>query len=119
MGCVLCELGASQFNEMNKVELVWKESFFNWYYWSINCGALFAFTVIAYLCQDVSFTVGFSIPPAFLLVALIFLVSSAKYYKVARPSGSIMGRFFEIVRYAMRKRKYRESQVFIRTLHNT
>lgn len=41
-----------------------KESFFNWFYLAINVGSLIACTVIVYIQDQVSWTLGFAVPGA-------------------------------------------------------
>nr|KAG5685479.1 hypothetical protein BaRGS_013090 [Batillaria attramentaria] len=38
------------------------KSFFNWFYWFINVGALLAYTGVAYVQQNIDFALGFTIP---------------------------------------------------------
>lgn len=41
-----------------------QESFFNWFYLAINIGSLIACTVIVYIQDSISWTLGFAIPGA-------------------------------------------------------
>ncbi|GFR60369.1 solute carrier family 15 member 4-like [Elysia marginata] len=70
-----------------QVEIRGKEavqSFFNWFYWVINIGALIAFTIVAYVQQEISFAWGFFIPTlSMMLAALVFILGRAKYKKTA------------------------------------
>ena len=63
-----------------------KEKFFNWFYFSIAFGSFFAYSVVAYLCQNVGFDIGYLVPTVSLLIATITFISFSKYYKV-RPVG--------------------------------
>ena len=54
--------GADQFNEADPQDRREKESFFNYFYLAINVGSLFACTVIVYIQDEVSWTLGFGIP---------------------------------------------------------
>ncbi|ETO19555.1 proton-dependent oligopeptide transport family protein, partial [Reticulomyxa filosa] len=64
-----------------------KESFFNWFYFSVNCGAFVAYTVVAYLCQEVSFASGYTVPTVALLVGLCTFLFSTKHYRRSLPTG--------------------------------
>lgn len=70
-----------------------KASYFNWYYFALNCGALLSYTGIAYLCQvllptarspvlarlaqdfrcpqNVSFASGYAVPACAMVFAII------------------------------------------------
>ena len=48
----VCTLGADQFDDRYRRDRVEKESFFNWFYWSVNCASVVAFTLVAYICQN-------------------------------------------------------------------
>lgn len=54
--------GADQFNEQDEKERKEKDSFFNWFYFSINVGALIASTVIVYIQDQDMWGIGFGIP---------------------------------------------------------
>ena len=64
-------MGADQFDLRYSRDRKEKESFFNWFYWSINLGSMISYTVVAYICQygipDLGgqkwgFFVGYTIP---------------------------------------------------------
>lgn len=68
-------MGADQFDDRYSRDRKEKESFFNWFYWSINLGSMISYTVIAYICQygipqlggaDWGFFVGYLIPAIFM-----------------------------------------------------
>ena len=56
--------GADQFDEDDPDHVRDKKSFFNWFYMFINLGSLMASTVVVYIQQEVSWTIGFVIPAA-------------------------------------------------------
>ena len=58
--CVTAHVG-DQFGKSNAHML---ERVYGWFYFAINAGALISYSLIAYLCQDVSFALGWSIPTA-------------------------------------------------------
>lgn len=54
--------GADQFDDKDPRDAKGKESFFNWFYLSINIGALIASTVIVQVQHSIGWGVGFGIP---------------------------------------------------------
>ena len=78
-----------------------KESFFNWFYFSINLGSFFSFTIIAYLCQNVNFGIGYSVPAAALIIGVLIFILASKFYRIVPPQGSILWGFIKIIFYGM------------------
>ena len=92
-------LGADQFDMAYERDRKEKESFFNYFYWMINLGALISFTLVAYICQyglsglggqQWSFFVGFMIPLIMMVLGVGIFVSGTKRYKLVKPGGSIL-----------------------------
>ncbi|KAJ6362903.1 hypothetical protein OIU78_003150 [Salix suchowensis] len=54
--------GADQFDETDETEKKKKSSFFNWFYLSINIGALIASSVLVWIQMNVGWGWGFGIP---------------------------------------------------------
>ncbi|XP_045211600.2 solute carrier family 15 member 4-like isoform X2 [Mercenaria mercenaria] len=72
------------------------QSFFNWFYWFINAGAVVAYSGVAYVQQEVGFDFGFLIPLISMIIALIiFMVAKAKY-KHTPTGGSILTSSFNV-----------------------
>ncbi len=60
-----------------------KDSFFNWFYFAINLGSFLAVTTLVYVQESVSWTIGFAIPAAAMLLAVVtFVAGSSKYVHV-------------------------------------
>lgn len=66
------------------------QSFFNWFYWFINAGALVAYSAVAYIQQNISFEIGFLIPLISMFVSLIIFVAAKGHYVITEPGGSII-----------------------------
>ena len=110
-------LGADQFDERFPIEKKEKESFFNYFYWSINLGACFSYTVVAYVCQyglpypfggeDYRFFVGYMIPVIMMTFAIvIFVMGTKRYFNTGRPDkGSRLEQVFLIVYEALWTRR--------------
>eukprot|EP01041_Mallomonas_annulata_P006536 gene6536-13231_t len=93
-------MGADQFDTRYPQDIREKESFFNWFYWSINLGALISYTLVSYICQfgveglggvRWGFFVGYTIPAVMMILAIIVFVSGTKRYKISKPQGSVLG----------------------------
>eukprot|EP01084_Bolivina_argentea_P003568 6712_1 len=105
-------------NEETKSKLSkYKESFFQWRYFSNNCATLLSYSVIAYLCQDISFGIGYSIPAIVILFGLIIFILPSKVYYKFKPKGSVLIKFLKILFYILckqnkklRRYKWREIQ---------
>lgn len=102
----VCTLGADQFDEKYSKDRKEKESYFNWFYWSINSASLISLTLVAYICQDGipdlggedwGFFVGFSIPCIMLALATCTFVTGRPQYVLLPPNGSALGIAFNIL----------------------
>ena len=83
--------------------------FFNWYYWSINIGSFLGFSVIAYVEQVQSFTMGFGILfCCIVLAAVIFCICKSRYISHP-PTGHIVKKIFNILKEAKQKKKEEEN----------
>ena len=63
--------GADQFDESDESEKQSKSSFFNWFYFSINIGALIASSVLVWVQTNVGWGWGFGIPAVVMAVAVV------------------------------------------------
>lgn len=100
-------LGADQFDDNSPQDRKEKASFFSWFYWSINLGALVSYTFVSYICQfgvpslggeRWGFVVGFTIPCIAMATALMIFLAGSSMYRVRAPSGSALGRTVHILK---------------------
>lgn len=72
------------------------QSFFNWFYWFVNAGALAAYVGVAAVQQNVSFAWGYFIPFCTMILAIVFLLVARKHYRYQTLQGSMMGDAFSV-----------------------
>ncbi|KXZ50431.1 hypothetical protein GPECTOR_16g605 [Gonium pectorale] len=96
--------GADQFNEADPQDRREKESFFNWFYLAINVGSLIACTVIVFIQDQVSWTLGFGIPAVVMGMAVLLFVGGRRVYRHVAPTESPMERVVRVVAAAMHNR---------------
>ncbi|KAL5740444.1 hypothetical protein ACOSQ2_029624 [Xanthoceras sorbifolium] len=95
--------GADQFDETDEAEKKKKSSFFNWFYLSINIGALIASSVLVWIQMNVGWGWGFGIPAVTMLVAVVFFFSGSKLYRLQKPGGSPLTRICQVIVASFRK----------------
>jgi len=114
-------LGADQFDERYSQDRRQKESFFNWFYWSINLGALISYSLVAYVCQygisslggpSYAFIDGYAIPTIMMGLAVIIFVIGSSRYTIHKPEGSVIFTFFMICYEALWKKRSVTRDVF-------
>ncbi|XVF46682.1 hypothetical protein PTKIN_Ptkin03bG0047200 [Pterospermum kingtungense] len=89
--------GADQFDDTDDTENKHKSSFFNWFYFSINIGALIASSVLVWVQDNVSWGWGFGIPAIAMAVAVAFFFSGTRLYRNQKPGGSPLTRLFQVL----------------------
>ena len=57
------------------------------FYLFINLGSAVAFSVMVYIQQDISFTLGYFIPAMFMIFAVVIFVAARKKYVQHVPGG--------------------------------
>ena len=102
-------LGADQFDIRYKQDRKEKQSYFNYFYWSINLGALLSYTIIAYICQygisflggqNYGFLIGYSIPTIMMFIAIIVFISGSSRYKIVKVNNNMINLMINIMYYA-------------------
>ena len=63
-----------------------KKSFFNWFYFAINIGSLLAVTVVVYIQDSISWAIGFAIPAAAMLLAILTFIGGSSRYRHVEPT---------------------------------
>uniref|UniRef100_A0A0D9UWM0 Major facilitator superfamily (MFS) profile domain-containing protein n=1 Tax=Leersia perrieri TaxID=77586 RepID=A0A0D9UWM0_9ORYZ len=95
--------GADQFDENDDGERRSKSSFFNWFYFSINIGALVASSVLVYVQTHVGWGWGFGIPAVVMAVAVVSFFVGTPLYRHQRPGGSPITRIAQVIVASARK----------------
>ena len=82
------------------------QSYWNWFYFIVNVGALIAYTLVAWVCQNKSFSIGYSIPAVTMILVILIYVSRYNKYYVDNASNdsSLVGDFFRITIYSIKNR---------------
>lgn len=95
--------GADQFDDSDESEKKNKSSFFNWFYFSINIGALVASSVLVWIQTNVGWGWGFSIPTVAMAIAVVTFFSGTRLYRNQRPGGSPLTRICQVIIATIRK----------------
>lgn len=97
-------------------------SFFNWFYWCVNIGALTALGGIVYIQVDpmtpehTGFYLGYLIPCCCLGVALICFTAVYPFYICKPPTGSVIGNVFGILHEGFSSRRARVKRLNSQTI---
>ncbi|GMP49167.1 hypothetical protein CsSME_00016235 [Camellia sinensis var. sinensis] len=89
--------GADQFDDADETEKKHKSSFFNWFYFSINVGALIASSVLVYIQDNVGWGWGFGIPAVTMAIAVASFFSGTRLYRNQKPGGSPLTRICQVI----------------------
>eukprot|EP00249_Psilotum_nudum_P022038 c28351_g1_i1 orf=394-2361(-) len=95
--------GADQFDETDPFERRKKSSFFNWFYFVINIGALVSSTALVYLQDNVSWAWGFGVPAVAMGVAICSFLFGTPLYRHQKPGGSPLVRILQVCVASVRK----------------
>ncbi|KAK2400090.1 protein NRT1/ PTR FAMILY 5.2 [Trifolium repens] len=96
-------IGADQFDDFDPKEKALKLSFFNWWMSYIVIGSLFAFTVIVYIQDNVSWTLGYALPTLGLVISIITFLAGTPFYRHKLIKGSPYIRMAKVIVAAIRK----------------
>ncbi|KAL4610775.1 hypothetical protein ACB092_08G076100 [Castanea dentata] len=77
--------GADQFDDSDEDEKKHKSSFFNWFYFSINVGALIASSLLVWIQDNVGWGWGFGIPAVTMAIAVVSFFSGTRLYRNQKP----------------------------------
>lgn len=97
--------GADQFDDDDEVEKKHKGSFFNWFYFSINVGALIASSVLVWIQMNEGWSWGFGIPAVAMAIAVVSFFSGTRLYRNQKPGGSPLTRIIQVLVASVRKYK--------------
>lgn len=95
--------GADQFDVNDEAEKKKKSSFFNWFYLSINVGALIASSVLVWIQMNVGWGWGFGIPAVAMAIAVVSFFSGSRMYRLQKPGGSPLTRICQVLVASTRK----------------
>ncbi|KAG0468239.1 hypothetical protein HPP92_017567 [Vanilla planifolia] len=100
--CV-ASFGADQFDESDESEKKSMTSFFNWFYFSINIGALIASSALVYVQTHVGWDWGFGIPAVAMAIAVVSFFIGTRLYRHQKPGGSPLARISQVLVASIRK----------------
>lgn len=97
--------GSDQFDESDKKEKQHMIKFFNWFFFFISIGSLFAVTVLVYIQDNVGRDWGYGICACAILVGLAVFLAGTRKYRFKKLVGSPLTQVASVVVAAWRKRR--------------
>lgn len=101
--CLATEPKTAVFDDTDEVEKKHKSSFFNWFYFSINIGALLAASVLVWIQDNVGWGWGFGIPAVAMAIAVVSFFSGTRLYRNQMPGGSPLTRICQVLVASIKK----------------
>ncbi|XP_047336927.1 protein NRT1/ PTR FAMILY 5.2-like [Impatiens glandulifera] len=96
-------MGADQFDDFNPKEKTLKLSFFNWWFFSIFIGTLFANSLLVYLQDNVGWTLGYALPTLGLAISIAVFLAGTPFYRHKVPAGSPFTKMAKVIVASVRK----------------
>jgi len=104
--------GAHQFEHEGRTAV---RVYFNWFYWSINIGALLAYGVLGYVQQELSYFWGYIAPLVVLCIAFFTFLSGVCIFVKRSASGSVITNVLSVCKESLiiccRRRRRRDVEV--------
>ncbi|CAN6439300.1 unnamed protein product [Victoria cruziana] len=82
-------------------------TFFNWYYFSFTISLMVALTLVVYIQDSVSWSLGLGIPTLLMLFAIILFFLGTNIYIMVEPAGSVFSTILRTLVACYRKRHLR------------
>ena len=80
------------------------QRFFNWFYWFINIGSFFSFTLVVWVQQKYGFVYGYGITSISMFLGVLTFLIGRNSYIVQPPSGSTMSNTFKVIASAVKNK---------------
>lgn len=97
--------GVDQFDSTTNEGNKGINSFFNWYYTTFTVVLIITQTVVVYVQDSVSWTIGFGIPTLCMFCSIIMFFVGTRFYLYEKPKGSIFSGIAQVLVAAYKKRK--------------
>ncbi|XP_061350167.1 protein NRT1/ PTR FAMILY 8.3-like isoform X2 [Gastrolobium bilobum] len=114
--------GADQFDDTDPKESVKKGSFFNWFYFSIDLGAVISCSLIVWIQDNAGWGLGFGIPALIMGLSIGSFFLGTPLYRFQKPGGSPITRICQVLLASFRKKNLvvpEDSSLLYETPHNT
>lgn len=95
--------GADQFDDTDPKERIKKASFFNWYYFSIDLGAIVSCSLIVWIQDNAGWGLGFGIPALFMGLSIASFFLGTPLYRFQKQGGSPVTRMCQVLFASIRK----------------
>ncbi|KAK9069019.1 hypothetical protein SSX86_013135 [Deinandra increscens subsp. villosa] len=90
-------MGADQFDNFDPKERAQKLNFFNWWMFSIYTGTLFSSSFLVYIQDNVGWGIGYGIPTAGLVAAMVIFIIGTPKYRHKPASGSPFSKMAKVL----------------------
>ncbi|KAL3634193.1 hypothetical protein CASFOL_021247 [Castilleja foliolosa] len=100
----LPSLGADQFDERDPKEGGWLSSYFNWYYFFINIGAIIGLTCVVWINTNTGWDWAFGLCSVAIAIGLVVLSIGRSGFRHNVPKGSPLTRIIQVLVAAIRNR---------------
>lgn len=96
--------GADQFDDDHSEERKKKMSFFNWWNFALCCGLMLGVTVIAYVQDNVSWSIADFILTSVMAISIVVFLIGRPFYRYRYPEGSPLTPMLKVLVAAVAKR---------------
>lgn len=97
--------GTDQFDEKDEKEKTQMAYFFSRFFFFISLGTLTAVTVLVYVQDEMSRSLGYGVCSVSMFTAILIFFSGTKRYRYKKSSGSPIVHIFQVIVAAIQKRK--------------